>query len=77
VSEGRFGFRAKPHLSDDETVAKMGHPDFCCGLDMGHPAGGMKFTAFIPTKLKVLLVAVLRSEGKNKWGRARAKGPDA
>jgi hypothetical protein len=23
--------------SDDETVAKMGHPMFCCGLDLGHP----------------------------------------
>jgi hypothetical protein len=25
------------HLSDDETVAKMGHPD----LDVGHPPGGV------------------------------------
>jgi hypothetical protein len=25
------------HLSDDETVAKMGHPVFMAGLDLGHP----------------------------------------
>jgi hypothetical protein len=24
-------------ISDDETVAKMGHSNFCCGLDLGHP----------------------------------------
>ena len=28
--------RAMTHLIDDETVAKMGHPD----LDVGHPADG-------------------------------------
>jgi hypothetical protein len=25
------------HLSDEEVVAKMEHPDFCYGLDLGHP----------------------------------------
>jgi hypothetical protein len=28
-----FALCARTHLSDDETVAKMGHPD----LDVGHP----------------------------------------
>jgi hypothetical protein len=27
VEESSSRFRAKAHLSDDETVAKMGHPD--------------------------------------------------
>jgi hypothetical protein len=26
-----LGGSVKTHLSDDETVAKMGHPDFRCG----------------------------------------------
>jgi hypothetical protein len=30
----RIALRAMAHLSDDETVAKMGHPN----LDVGHPA---------------------------------------
>jgi len=29
----KWAFKQEPHLSDDETVAKMGHPD----LDLGHP----------------------------------------
>jgi hypothetical protein len=35
-SEMRFARGANAHLSDDTTVAKMGHP-FVTGLDMGHP----------------------------------------
>ena len=32
----RFGASAgMPTLSGDETLAKMGMPIFCCGLDMG------------------------------------------
>jgi hypothetical protein len=36
ISEMESGsrFARRPHLSDDETVAKMGHPD----LDVGHPS---------------------------------------
>jgi hypothetical protein len=30
-------FRAMAHLSDDETVAKMGH-QICDGSDLGHPS---------------------------------------
>src|SRR5437899_2572915 len=29
---------ANAHLSDDETVAKMGHPKFCYGFRCGHPS---------------------------------------
>jgi hypothetical protein len=36
LEERRFARSANAHLSDDETVAKMGHP-ICCGLDLGHP----------------------------------------
>jgi len=33
-TEKRVARRAMAHLSDDETVAKMGHPDswWCCGF---------------------------------------------
>ncbi len=31
-------FRAKAHLSDDETVAKMGHPGLWLDLGPGPPA---------------------------------------
>ena len=34
----RFARSANAHLSDDETVAKMGCPKICYGLDLGHPS---------------------------------------
>jgi hypothetical protein len=34
----RFARCANAHLSDDETVAKMGHPNLFVGLDLGHPS---------------------------------------
>jgi hypothetical protein len=34
----RIALRAMAHLSDDETVAKMGHPN----LDVGHPAESLR-----------------------------------
>src|SRR5260370_23078888 len=34
LEESRSRFARWPHLSDDKTVAKMGHPN----LDVGHPA---------------------------------------
>jgi hypothetical protein len=30
----KWTFKQESHVSDDETVAKMGHPD----LDVGHPS---------------------------------------
>jgi hypothetical protein len=35
----RFTRGANAHLIDDETVAKMGHPDLWLVLDVGHPSG--------------------------------------
>jgi hypothetical protein len=37
-SKMRFARGANAHLSNDETVAKMGHPNSLLGLNVGHPA---------------------------------------
>ena len=37
LREMRFAPCANAHLSDDETVAKMGHPVLWLVLDVGHP----------------------------------------
>ncbi len=42
-SEKRFALCAKAHLSNDETVAKMGHPD----LDVGHPSSPVEIETVI------------------------------
>jgi hypothetical protein len=47
LQEGGAGwhFRAKAHLSDDETVAKMGS-QICCGLDLATRPGGYGLVLF-------------------------------
>src|SRR5260370_41287880 len=35
---GIFTAAKMPHLSDDKTVAKMGHPAVVVGSDVGHPS---------------------------------------
>jgi hypothetical protein len=41
--DSRFPLLAEAPLSDDKTVAKIGHPD----LDVSHPSVGLALTAII------------------------------
>jgi hypothetical protein len=51
------------HLSDDKTVAKMGHPVVVVRLDVGHPSGGGKvgFTAVTTEGDEVVVAFSLES----------------
>src|SRR5712672_3598352 len=56
----RFAPSANAHLSDDETVAKMGHPDLWLGLDLGHrPRGLWGWALFYADDLALELFVLL------------------
>jgi len=58
-ADGGSRFRAMAHLSDDEAVAKMGHPSFC-GLDLGHPRNGDFVVSSFLLKFCEMVIQLLR-----------------